>query len=44
MKNIENKAIVLKLNKNWQPVGYSIVSTAIVDLCAGFSCEAIDID
>ncbi len=41
--NIADKAIVLKLNKNWQPVGYGIVADAIVDLVAGESCKALDI-
>lgn len=41
--NIAEKSIVLKLNSNWQPVGYGIVADAIVDLVAGESCKAIDI-
>jgi len=44
MLDIANKAIVLKLNKNWQPVGLSLVCKALVDLCAGEACMAIDID
>jgi len=44
MSNIANRAIVLKLNKNWLPVGYSVVSKALVDLCAGEACMAVDID
>jgi 5-methylcytosine-specific restriction endonuclease McrA len=44
MTDIANKAITLKLNKNWAPVGYSIVSKAIVDLCAGETCFAVDMD
>jgi len=44
MNDIANKLIVLKLNKNWQAVGYSIVSKAIIDLCAGEALEALDID
>ena len=43
-RDITNAAIVLKLNKSWQPVGYSVVSKAIVDLCAGEACMALDID
>jgi 5-methylcytosine-specific restriction endonuclease McrA len=41
--NIANKAIVLKLNKNWQIVGYGTVADAIVDLVGGESVEALDI-
>lgn len=41
--SIANKAIVLKLNSNWQPVGYGIVADAIVDLVAGESVKALDI-
>lgn len=41
--NIANKAIVLKLNSNWQTVGYGIVADAIVDLVAGGSIKALDI-
>lgn len=44
MTDISTKAIVLKLNRNWLPVGYSTVAKALVDLCAGEACEAIDID
>ena len=43
MSNIVNKVIVLKLNANWQRVGYGSVGDAIVDLCAGISCLAIDV-
>ena len=43
MENIANKAIVLKLNANWTPVGYGIVADAIVDLVAGDSVKALDI-
>lgn len=43
MSNIASKAIVLKLNRNWQKVGYGIVADAIVDLVAGESVEALDI-
>lgn len=42
--SIENAPIVLKLNRSWQPVGFSVVSTALVDLCAGINCFALDID
>jgi 5-methylcytosine-specific restriction endonuclease McrA len=41
--SIANKAIVLKLNSNWQTVGYGIVADAIVDLVAGGSIKALDI-
>jgi 5-methylcytosine-specific restriction endonuclease McrA len=44
MTDIANKLVVLKLNKNWMPCGMSIVSKALVDLCAGEACMAIDID
>jgi 5-methylcytosine-specific restriction endonuclease McrA len=43
MENIANKAIVLKLNSSWTPVGYGIVADAIVDLVAGESVKALDI-
>jgi 5-methylcytosine-specific restriction endonuclease McrA len=43
MSSIANKAIVLKLNSNWQTVGYGIVADAIVDLVAGESIKALDI-
>jgi 5-methylcytosine-specific restriction endonuclease McrA len=33
--NISQKAIVLKLNKNWHPVGVDLVSKAICDLMNG---------
>jgi 5-methylcytosine-specific restriction endonuclease McrA len=41
--SIINKLIVLKLNKNWQPVGYSTVGKAIVDLAGGISAQALDL-
>jgi hypothetical protein len=41
--SIINKLIVLKLNKNWQPVGYSTVGKAIVDLAGGQSAMALDL-
>jgi len=44
MGNIINKLIVLKLNKAWQPIGYSTVGRAIVDLAAGLSAKALDFD
>ena len=44
MSDIANKLIVLKLNKNWMPIGHSIVAKALVDLCAGEACMALDID
>jgi 5-methylcytosine-specific restriction endonuclease McrA len=40
--NIADKAIVLKLNKNWTAVGYDTVQKAITDLVSGV-VEAIDI-
>ncbi len=43
MNNIANKAIVLKLNSNWQTVGYGTVADAIVDLVGGESVKALDI-
>jgi 5-methylcytosine-specific restriction endonuclease McrA len=44
MGNIINKVIVLKLNRAWQVVGTSTVGRAIVDLAAGLSSMALDID
>jgi hypothetical protein len=44
MSNIINRVIVLKLNKAWQPVGFSSVGRAIVDLAAGQSATALDFD
>lgn len=44
MSNIINKLIVLKLNRAWQPVGFSTVGRAIVDLAAGLSARALDFD
>lgn len=44
MGNIINKLIVLKLNRVWQPVGYSTVGRAIVDLAAGLSADALDFE
>lgn len=44
MSNIANKLIVLKLNKAWQPVGYSTVQKAIVDLAACVSAKALDLE
>lgn len=44
MSNIANKLICLKLNKAWQPVGYSTVGKALVDLAAGVSARALDLD
>lgn len=43
MNNITEKSIVLKLNRNWEKVGYGTVANAIVDLVAGESVEALDI-
>jgi len=42
--SIINKIIVLKLNKAWQPVGFSSVQKAIVDLCGGIAVKAIDLE
>ena len=44
MKGIENKLLVLKLNKNWQVVGQGLVGPALVDLAAGINSYALDID
>ena len=42
MRDIAHKAIVLKLNKLWKPVGVELVSKTICDLMTGV-IEAIDI-
>ena len=42
--SVVNKLIVLKLNKSWQPVGYSTVQRAIVDLAAGVAARALDLE
>lgn len=42
MKDIAHKAIVLKLNKNWKPVGVGLVWRTICDLMTGV-VAAIDI-
>jgi len=42
MRDIAHKAIVLKLNKRWKPVGVELVSKTICDLMTGV-VEAIDI-
>ena len=44
MENIINKLICLKLNKSWKAVGYSTVGKAIVDLSAGSSATALDLE
>lgn len=44
MNTIVDKPIVLKLNKNWQQVGFGLVSKALVDLAAGQTCLALDIN
>jgi hypothetical protein len=44
MSNIVDKLIVLKLNKSWQAVDYCTVGKAIVDLAAGQSARALDIE
>jgi len=43
MNDISNKACVLKLNSVWQIVGYGIIADAVVDLVAGESVKALDI-
>jgi hypothetical protein len=43
MSNIIEKAICLKLNKNWDPIGYDTIGSALIDLCAGKNSLAIDI-
>ena len=42
--SIINKTQVLKLNSNWQAVGQSTVGKAIVDLAAGKTARALDIE
>jgi len=42
MRNITNKAIVLKLNRNWVPVAIELVSKTICDLITGV-IKAMDI-
>lgn len=42
MRDIAHKAIVLKLNKKWHPVGVELVSKTICDLMTGV-IESIDI-
>ena len=42
--SIINKVICLKLNAAWQPIGCSTVAKAIVDLAAGISAKALDLD
>lgn len=42
MRDIAHKAIVLKLNKHWKPVGVELVSKTICDLMTGV-IKAIDI-
>jgi hypothetical protein len=44
MENIIEKTTVLKLNKSWKVVGQSTVGRAIVDLAAGLSAYAVDMD
>lgn len=41
---IENKLLVLKLNKHWRVVGQGIVGDALIDLAAGINSYALDID
>src|ERR1035438_2196596 len=42
--SIINKTQVLKLNSAWQAVGTSTVQKAIVDLAAGKSARALDME
>lgn len=42
MRDIAHKAIVLKLNRNWKPVGVGLVGDTICDLMTGV-VEALDI-
>ena len=44
MGSVINKLMVLKLNKAWQPVGYSTVGSAITDLAAGLSARALNFE
>ena len=44
MGSIINKLLCLKLNKAWQPVGFSSVGRAIVDLAAGISARSLNFD
>jgi hypothetical protein len=44
MSNIINKVLCLKLNRSWQAVGVSTVGKAIVDLAAGISAKALDLE
>jgi len=44
MLGIENKAITLMLNSNWQKIGYKLVGDAITDLCAGNNSKAVEIN
>lgn len=43
MQGIENKLLVLKLNKNWTVVDTALVGDALVDLAAGKNSQALDI-
>lgn len=43
MQGIENKLLVLKLNKNWVAVDTALVGDALIDLCAGKNSYALDI-
>src|SRR5512137_2799872 len=44
MFGIENKLLVLKLNKNWVAIDQAIVGDALIDLAAGKNSFALDID
>lgn len=44
MGNIINKLLCLKLNRSWNPMGYTSVGRAISDLAAGLSAKALDLD
>lgn len=41
---IENKLLVLKLNKYWQAIDQEVVGKAICDLAAGINSDALDIN
>jgi len=44
MEDVVKKLIVLKLNRQWMPVGFATVEKSLVDLCAGVACQALNID
>lgn len=43
MTGIENKLLVLKLNRNWTAIDTALVGDALIDLAAGKNCYAVDI-